>query len=271
MATKKATSKTTAITKWDEKFAGYAKQGKEQIKNIGVSGTSISFGRGKVTVGDKEYKGPIEVIIVGYCAMNAWYDGPYDPKEKTPPACYAFSQIFDDDEMAPHKAVLAANRQADKCAECEKNQFGSATTGPGKACGNRVRLGMLLASDVKDGETAAKCEMAVGSVSPTNLKRFRKYIDTLEEDHGRPSWGVVTEIESLDDDENQIRLEFKIVDKLEDDEIIEAVEKRFLKVQDALQTPYSAAVAKDKKKPSNVGKNSKFAGKGETKKPAGKR
>jgi hypothetical protein len=256
---KKTTS--TAIIPWTEKFAKYAKETKEQTKNIGVGGVSIKFGRGRISIGDVEVKGgKLECVIVGSCALNRWNEQPFDASNPLPPDCYAFSVISDDPEMAPHPS--APDKQAVKCADCEKNQFGTARVGKGKACGNTIRLGLLTGNDAtEDADSVAAAEMANAGVSPTNLNHYKKYTDLLEEEYGRPPWAVVTEIASYDDPKTQIRLEFKMVSLIDDDDVLQALEKRVLKVQEQLQKPFSVADKTAKKAPAASKSNSKFAGK----------
>lgn len=252
-----ASKKTTAIVPWDQKFAKYAKEQKEQVKNIGSGGVGVKFGRGSITVGGSTVPGgKLECVILGSCALNAWYDADYDPNDVQPPDCYAFSIVSDDPEMAPHEQ--ATNKQSDLCADCEKNVFGSAKTGRGKACGNNIRLGLVTAKDAEDANAISTAELATAKVSPTNLKNFAGYLKAIEEEHGRPLWAVVTEISSHDDPKTQIRLEFKLVELIEDNDVLEALEKRFLKIQDVLQTPYAAPT--ERPKPVARGKQ-KFAGK----------
>lgn len=259
-AVKKAKKTTsTALVPWTEKFSKYAKETKEQTKNIGTGGIGIRFGRGSISIGDAPVKGgKLECVIIGSCALNKWYDADYDPTDKQPPDCYAFSVISDDPEMAPHAA--AAHKQSDKCADCEKNQFGTAKVGRGKACANTIRLGVLTAKDAEDADGINAAELATGGISPTNLTHYKKYTDLLEEEYGRPPWAVVTEIASYDDPKTQIRLEFKMVSLIEDDDVLQALEKRFLKIQDVLQKPF-AAPAERVAKPAARGNNQKFAGK----------
>lgn len=259
MATKKAAvaKKSTALVPWNEKFAKYAKETKEQVKNIGTGGVSVKFGRGRIHIGESEVKGgKLECVIVGHCALNRWNEQPYDSDNPQPPDCYAFALVNDDPEMAPHQA--ATNKQSDKCADCDKNQFGTARVGKGKACGNTIRLGLLTSKDIQDAEGISTAELAAAGVSPTNLAHFKKYLDAISDEHGRPLWAVVTEISSHDDPKTQIRLEFKLVDLIEDDDILEALEKRFLKIQDVLQRPFSAPSEKLVKQ-AKTGANKRFA------------
>lgn len=265
MATKKAASTkkpstSKALVPWTEKFAAYAKKSSEQIKAIGAGGVGISFGHGSISVGGAEIRGgKLETIILGYCAHNRWFKSKYSKDDKQPPDCYAYAEAFDDPGMAPFAAVK--DKQSPTCGACPKNVFGTADTGRGKACGNTIRLGCLVAKDVEDGDSAKAAEMATGGVSPTNLKRFKTYVKMLEEEHGRPPWAVVTEISSYDDKDTQIRVEFKMVDLIEDDGVLLALEKRFAGVQDLLQVAYPAPGEKEKEKAKApaAGKSARFS------------
>jgi len=261
MAPKKtaAKGKSTAIVPWKEKFAQYAKETTEQVKSIGGGGIGISWGHNSVSVGGTKISGSkLDCIILGSCAHNRWFKAGYDKDNKQPPDCYAFAIVADDPSMAPHATVK--EKQSVLCADCEKNVFGTAKVGKGKACANTLRLGVLLSKDVEDGATAASSEIATAGISPTNLKRYKTYVSMLEEEYGRPPWAVVTQIDSQDDEATQIRLEFKMVELIEDADILTALEKRFLKIQDVLQTPYPAPSDKKTAPKSAAGKSKKFAG-----------
>jgi hypothetical protein len=260
VATKKA-AKNTAIVRWDEKFAQYAKQSTDQVANVGGGGTSIKFGRGKIEVGGVPVpNGRLECVVLGSCALNAWYGAKYDPSDVQPPDCYAFADEYGDKDMKPHEAVT--DPQADTCAECEKNEFGTADNGKGKACGNNIRLGLLTAKDVEDADDAGSAELASAKVSPTNAKHYAAYVKLVAEDYGRPPWAVVTEISSHDDPKTQIRLEFKFVSLIEDDDILSKLETRFLKIQNLLQVPFAPKTERPARPVKSVAKSSKFAGKG---------
>ena len=261
MAPKKQvpTGKSTAIVPWDQKFASAAREAKAQVKNVG-SGVNVRFGRGSITVGGVDVPGgKLPCVIVGSCALNAWYEGLYDPNDIQPPVCYAFAEVVGDEEMAPHEK--AAKPQNDLCATCEKNQFGTAETGRGKACGNNVRLGLLTAKDVADADLIPTAELVTAKVSTTNVKNFAGYVKMLADEYNRPPWAVVTEISSHDDKNTQIRLEFKMVELIDDDDTLAALEKRTEPVQEVLQTPFAPAAERPAKQ-SNVGRGSKFASKG---------
>ena len=255
MATKKATT-TKALTKWDEKFASHAKKAVDNVKNIG-GGIGVKFGRGSITVGGTTIPGgKLECIVLGFCDFNAWYEKDYNPKETTTPDCYAFATAEDAEEMKPHAS--AADPQSEQCHGCEKNEFGTAKQGRGKACGNNIRLGLITAKDAEDAGDIAKAEIATAKVSPTNLKHWAGYVKALQEEHNRPPWAVVTQIQSFDDPETQIRLEFTLVDLINDEATLTALEKKQDNIQEAhLQVPFVAV--KDVKPAVKAGGSRRFA------------
>lgn len=252
-------SKSTSMVPWAERFAPYATAAKEQNKNIGGGGIGVKFGRGKITIGGSDVKGGrLECVVLGSCGLNKWYEKDYNPNEATPPDCYAFALMPGDPDMAPHKQ--AAKKQSADCASCEKNQFGTANTGRGKACSNTVRLAVITAKDAEDVDEIASAEIATAGVSPTNTKAWKTYVDMLADEHGVPPWGAVTEISSHDDPVKQIRLEFRLVDLIVDGSTLDALEKRVAKIQDLLQTPFQA-VADRPTTGKPAGASGKFAGK----------
>lgn len=239
-AAKSTPAKSTALVRWDEKFAKYAKESKEISKGIGgTGGPQIKFTAAGVMVdGNKMPGGKMNVVIVGGCRFNSFYEGDYDPDNPEAPACYAYADTAEDiDIMAPHQD--SAKKQSTSCAECEQNKFNTAKRGNGKACQNRIKFAVLTAKDVEDVEGIAAAEMAIGSISPTNLHVWKEYVDEIADEHGRPTWAVITEISSHPHDKNQIEIEFRFVDMITDDATLEALEARYLKVQTTLQQPYT--------------------------------
>ena len=259
-SSKKPGSKSTAIVPWSEKFAKYAKADKQQVAAIGGGGPTVKFGPNSIVVaGASMPSAKLECIIVGSCAFNAYYDVPYDPDDPQPPACYAFAEVAGPD-MAPH--ADCQQRQSESCADCPQNQFGTATVGNGKACGNNIRLGLITAKDAEESDAIATAELAIAKISPTNLKEWKGYVDAVAET-GRPMWSVVTEIQSLPVTNGRAghTLKFRKVDDIEDDDTLAALEARYLKVQEALQQPFGPPIERAKKPARGaVARNAKFAG-----------
>jgi len=258
IATKKKPGK--ALVKWDEKFASYAKAEKQQVATIAGGGPTVKFGPGSIIVNGGQIPGAkLECVIIASCAFNAWYGGrPYDPDDPQPPECYAFAEVASPD-MTPHKECQSP--QSKTCGECPRNEFGTAVTGRGKDCGNNIRLGLVLAKEVKDVEGIATLEMALAKVSPTNLKSWKGFVDAITDDpqDPRPVWSVVTEIQSKPVTTGRAGhlLEFRRVETIDDGDILAALEQRHLTAQKILQQPYGPPI--ERVKGPRAGANRKFA------------
>ena len=262
--------KSTALVPWDEKFAKYAKAGKELVSTIGAVGASVKFGRGTISVGGSVIKdGKFECVVLGTCALNALYFDDYDAENPGPPDCYGFALVplsrsnedVNDPPFAPHAQV--AKKQSTLCSDCEHKVWGTAKRGRGKLCSSNIRLALLTAKDVEDADDIASAEIGIGKVSTTNQDAWGAYVKMVEEEYSRPTWAVITEISSHDDPKTQIRLEFRFVDLINDDATLTALEARAeqKKIQDVLQQPFQAAVEQPAKKAApKAGKSAKFAG-----------
>lgn len=147
------------------------------------SGRTISV-KGKVfTFPDsKTSQGPIKAVILDHRNLYKYYDAPYDAKKPVPPACFALSKVI---ELKPH--ADARKPQAESCAECTWNKWGSASQGNGKACKNTVRLA-IAAPDM-----TANDEPLMINVSPTGTKSWAALVNALDVT-GKMPIEVVTEI-----------------------------------------------------------------------------
>lgn len=182
------------------KKTAVAKRGSTDVANIqaqmaqevaGITDQINQGGGSKIKTTDKQFTfpdgtvedGPIQVVIVDFVSTNSLYEGAYDPNNPEPPICFAVGKNIK--EMKP--SANSPEPQAESCAECPMNQFGS--DGNGKACKNRRRLALLGPDDV-----SAEDELMIIEVSPTGLKRFDGYVGTVAKMHQIPPIGVVTEV-----------------------------------------------------------------------------
>ena len=146
--------------------------------------------------------GPMTVVVLDWCTANTYFEGLYNPQNIQPPACFALSN-------EPAKAAPSNNspkKQAESCSECPKNAWGSDPQGgKGKACKNTRRL-LLAAANSTD-----KSPLWIISVSPTGLKHFDKYVNTLA-DAGVHPVEVITSI-SFEASEAYPTLRFEVLEK----------------------------------------------------------
>jgi len=134
--------------------------------------------------------GPLICVVLDWVTANTYFEGIYNPKDVKPPACFAVAR-------EPAKAVPSdgsPKKQHDRCVGdqdhkgCPKNEWGSDPQGgKGKACKNTRRL--LVVPHDADENT----QPWVLSVSPTGLKHFDKYVNTLG-DVGTHPIEVITKI-----------------------------------------------------------------------------
>lgn len=129
---------------------------------------------------DKEFDG----VIVDFVTTRKYYPGVFDANNITPPACFAISE-------QPKGMVPSPNspdKQADSCDTCPQNQWGSA--GAGKACKEGRKLGLLPPTG--ENEDPSQTPMWVMEVSPTALKPFDGYVNSVAKAFGLPPVGVVS-------------------------------------------------------------------------------
>lgn len=144
--------------------------------------------------------GPIDVVILDFCTAHDFYEGAYDPKNIAAPICFAIGQ--DPKNMAP--SANSPVPQSTNCQICPMNQFGS--DGTGKACKNSRSLALLPASN--DGlDVDHEADIWTIDVSPTALKGFDGYVQSLARSFGSPPVGFLTEI-SFDPSVTYARLVF---------------------------------------------------------------
>ena len=139
--------------------------------------------------------GPLELVIMDFTSKNSFYEGAYDPKNITPPACFAIGSN-------PMKLVPSKNSpvaQATDCASCPMNQFGS--SGTGKACKNS-RVLAVLPPDADENTP-----LWLLSTSATANKGFDGFVSGVARVFQMPPVGVVTTV-GFDPNETYAKLVF---------------------------------------------------------------
>ena len=169
---------------------------------------------------DKQFRMPggatldtLECVVVDFLSVNTLYDGVYRKGESSPPLCFAIG--INPTELAP--SPNSPEPQAEKCASCAMNQFGSA--GKGKACKN----GKLLAVLPPDAD--ANTPIMVLRTPPTSINPFDTYVRSVAKAFGRPPKGVITEI-SMNADKDYPELVFTAVAPTDDGQFMLAHSRR---------------------------------------------
>lgn len=222
MAAKKTASKRAprrakaggrALTNWDEELAKAAQTEVAERPSMAEGVPTISTQGGEMRLNDQALPDPFRCVVVDWCLENSYFEEDFDPSagEFNLPECYAVG--LDPDEMKPGEA--APKKQADACADCWANQFGSAEKGRGKACGNRARL-LLAPADKLDSLDDA--EVAMIKIPPTSLKGWNKHWRGVAEAVQRPPWGVVhlIKMEKANKDAIQKTPQFEFFGKVPD-------------------------------------------------------
>ena len=170
------------------------------------TGQSISVNNGVMTVGDQAIPGnQFAAIILDAVHINAFYGAPYNPQVILPPTCYAIGRT--EMEMAPHpdmnKDLSFFQPQAERCAACPQNVFGSAAQGSGKACKNKRRMLLVVAgtytpqgqlqpiTDISYYETTPLLTL---NVAPTSAKNWGRFVRETAGSYNRPPFGMIARV-----------------------------------------------------------------------------
>jgi len=164
-----------------------------EAEAAGISSTIDSSGGNFIKLDQKngEYfdipnlgqsESPMSVVIVDYISVNSLYRGKYDPSNIAPPDCWAINK--DIGLMVPSERV--ENPEADSCADCPNNEFGS--DGAGKACKNTKLLAVLPPNSTDEDE------LAYIRVSPTGLKSFNSFVSGVAARMKKPPVSVIVEL-----------------------------------------------------------------------------
>lgn len=207
--------KNTAMAKWDAELAAAADESCAVTAGIGGA-TSFKTAGGILKFGDSEIPGnAMGVIVIDHVLENKFFVDAYADGNAAAPACYAYGR---GDGLTPHAAIK--DPVCETCAACDNNKFGSADTGKGKACGNRVRLACIPAGKMVKGRfepnkptDISEADIGYLSIPPTSIKAWKKYVEDLRATAGRPSWAVFTKIALVPDAKKQFAVTFDLIKK----------------------------------------------------------
>jgi len=244
-----AKPKATNVVSWDQELAKHAAKTQKAEARTGES-NNFSTKNAILSLNGNPIEGnKMDVVIVDYNFLNAFYQGKYDANKPTTPVCFAFGDpdVEDDEvvEMAPH--ADAKEPQHDNCGTCEHNKFGSGDEGKGKACKNSRRLALVPADQLKSAKQFADYDAAFLQLPVTSLKAWAGYVKLLAS-RGLPPFGVVTEIKVQPDPKNQIAVLFTAKQPITARDIGSAIIAKRGQVRDALYRPYSQIVEEEKPK-----------------------
>jgi hypothetical protein len=194
---------TKALANVTEQLAAMAKKASQVEKptgsTIGVRAGVLSYN------GTAVQNNKLDVIVVASTHANLFYEGEFDPNNLANPVCWAYSD--DGENMVPSAA--STKRQADSCAECPQNKWGSDPKpgSKGKACKNVRALGLIHAST--KAEDIPTAEIAVLKLPVMSVKNWQNYVQKCTALHNRPPLGVLTQIGTVPDQKSQFRITFQ--------------------------------------------------------------
>lgn len=206
------------------------------------------------------------VIILDSIAENVFYGSTYDPDNRAPPKCFAFSRDEDGDEqeLAPHPIVDKEEdtfeRQSDECDGCPQNEWGSAEKGRGKACGNRRRLAVIPAGSFvsqgkgkgfelelfEDPDIFEKADLAFLKLPVMSVKAYSRFVHSVADEFARPPHGVIARIWLEPDQRSQFKVEFEVLEKVDKD-LLPIIMKRNKAAKKEIAFPYTPFVPEDDK------------------------
>lgn len=231
MAAAKKPATTKAVANWDERLAGYATE-VAATEQGGGGGKFISTKSGQLSYGGNVMpENKMTVVVLDHIMENHRYTERFNSEQPTSPVCFAFGRS--EDTMVPHENSTEPG--CDQCKGCPLNEWGSADVGKGKACKNTRRLAVLTEDGLEDIENA---EVAYLKIPVTSVKNWSGYVQAVANNLKRPPFGVVTEVSLVPDPNTQFRMQFKLVEAIEDSEALEALIARRALVANEIDFPY---------------------------------
>lgn len=234
-----AKAASTELANYDDELARRARGSKKIIADVGL-GRFISVQGGQLRYnGSPVPDNTMRVVVIDSIMENTFYDRKYDPDDPTPPDCYAFGKVDleadEDDEIVMRPHPKAHNPQNDTCAGCPQNEWGSADTGRGKACGQRRRLALMT----EDGlELIPTAEIAYFKIAVTSVSAWAAYVKQLDSLYpGRPPFCFLTEISVVPDPKTQFKITFAFAGEV-DRAYIGALIKKQDSIAEEIVAPY---------------------------------
>lgn len=236
MATKNVPAKRAADlpANWEEQMAADASAEAAAVAGIG-GGTWLSIRNGVLKFqATPTPDSQLDCVVLGSLFDFAYYGGvPFDADNPASPVCWALGPI--EKELEPSEE--SHDRQADACAGCPQNEFGSSDRGKGKACKNQVRLALLHVDNLRP-DLIHDAQIVMLRVPPTSLTAWAAHVKKIANTLEKPPYAVVTRVSVAPDDKVQVRVSFEVQDDIRDKKLLGAI---FAKRQEALkllETPY---------------------------------
>ena len=165
----------------------------------------------------------LEVVILSSPVERLYYTARYDPTNPAGPVCFSLGATLTG--LKPNH--LSTEKQADLCAGCPKDQWGSSTNGgKGKACAEKRRLLVMTADSAVSVDSVNGGEVAALRTPVTSVRGFATYLQKIASTTRRPLSAVVTKISLVPDAKTQFKLNFDFVRTIDDMDVIKALVAR---------------------------------------------
>lgn len=233
-AAKKASGK--AMVNWKDELRRRAAIASATEASTATGGNYFSLRGGILSFNGNTVPGnKMNCIILDSAIENAWYEDDFDPENPVPPDCFAIGR--DEKALAPHEnsEQPQGDEETGKCEGCPLNEWGSAAKGRGKACKNLRRLALLPEDALEHGIDEA--QVAFLKVPVMSVRNWATYVRKLEGMETAPI-GVLTEVSLVPDAKSQFRVNFKLVEEL-DEEHMEALFAKADENEETLLAPYT--------------------------------
>lgn len=223
-------SQSTAVVAWQDEIKKLAIKTAETEK---PSGSWVSFKNGVMKINDTPMKdNKVEMVVLEAVFENQFYKNRYDPNKAETPICYALGE--NDEDLAPHPN--SPEPQNVDCATCSKNAWGSDPQGgKGKACKNVRRLAIIAANDLGN---VPKAQVALAKLPVTSVKNWATYASQIANVLHLPPLAVVTEMREEPDAKNQFVINFELIRKIEDGEVLQALLNKRKDIHSLAYAPY---------------------------------
>lgn len=202
------------LINYDAEFAKIAKETQEALT---APKTHFISTKGKIfTLPDGRPTPHLECIVVDFIRINTLMP-PFNPNIRPTPKCWAYGR--NDTQLTPSEH--SPQRQAENCATCPQNKYGSATNGGrGKACTNTYRLAII------PPDATPESDILMLKISPTGLTRWSNYVRLIENGFGAGGFcRVITKL-SFDPNKDFPSITFTPVGPVQNPETILKIRKR---------------------------------------------
>jgi hypothetical protein len=233
------------VINWQERIS---KMARASAAAEVITGKFLSCRGGILTYNGTPVAGnALECVIVASTHEHQYYPNPFNPAKVESPLCYAFGKLADDGEippMVPHPESTKV--QAKSCDSCPMMAWGSDPLGGrGKACKEVRRLALIPMSALKDPEKILGSEEAYLKVPVMSVQNWSNYVHLVAA-HETEVFAVVTKLSVVPDARTQFRVNFEMVGKITDNNLLGHLYAKHEKAHRAIDFPYPKSEAEAK-------------------------